>query len=307
MISVQENSAWSFNLDDFKKNPLLNNWTCQKLITKTGMTSWKDASKTIISICNKQDLKSFSPLEVQQSTVKTKFIGGYCYKNDDTNFCFMGGHLPVKIDEGAKLINDLILEGRFGDEPYFIYLAGDINTRANFESKSDNVKKCMEYDQNLYKKPSETLAGTNTDTIIKLKSSADELTQKKFSDEFKNLQTGTKLKSPLKFIGNTQLHKLPFTYKYRGKDETSFNEDKVFEAKTFHSKEETQVFNIGWLDRMLCVTNQDQENCLIQDDKNFKYFLVPRLKKGDHMPVLGYFTIKPQDKKKNQNQKKKKI
>jgi len=338
MISIQESDSSVIDLNQF--NSLLDNseWVCEPIAKKSGLIGLSIPS-TIISICHRRFFMHSYTVSAKVSFFSNKFIAGNCFPIGDSDFCFLGGHLPVKINKGAKLLAEAMSDINSKIKPnrnYFAYVAGDINTRAGFEvdTQESLVNKIIDTDWDLTR-------NNSPDTIknISNKFKADSKTVEEFKKFYFLAKTtkGTKDNSYVRFVGRNQMSNLPFTYKYKGGDTEQYNHKKIFDKKAADDNK-TEVFNIGWLDRMLCINSdgkehscrlmdkeiQDLNNGFIEDEydndesvrvnesdddinRKVKYFLVPFLKKGDHMPVLGYLRLNADLTEINKNSRKVKI
>jgi len=257
--------------------------------------------------------------------VTTKRILGYCYTIENSDYCFTGGHLPVKVDSGAELVSKFanVLSTSSGGRKFYAFLAGDINTKA------------------LYTESKEVLEVTTGDAKPTKEIDSSSVFVSAFN-KYMNKQADSKI--TMKFVGNYQLHQLPFTYKFFGGDSLEYDVKKILKKKKLNDDQD--VFSLGWLDRMLCFTNDpDKPNCRIADnlqnlflkrelntgkldislgnnmknisptnnaktnydddlDRIVRYYLAPILKKGDHIPVLGFIEVFVDNEEKLNNRRK---
>jgi hypothetical protein len=316
LISIQEANTDIENLDQIINSRLPESWICQVMLKNNGLAGGSYTS-TIVQVCGKKKYGHPRYVNIKEkgflkSLVTTKHIMGFCYTIGNADYCFMGGHLPVKVDSGAELVSQLanVISTTSEGRKFYAFLAGDINTKALYTESKDVL---------------EVTAGDAKPTNEIDSSSV-------FVSSFKRyMSRQADNKITIKFVGNHQLHQLPFTYKFLGGDSLEYDIRNILKKKKLN--DEKEVFSLGWLDRMLCFTNDPRKpNCSIADnlekyfskremntgkldisvsnniknisptnngktnyeddfDRIVRYYLVPILKKGDHIPVLGFIEI----------------
>ena len=316
LISIQEGDTDIENLDQIINFRLQEGWKCQRMLKKNGFAGGSRTS-TIVQVCGKRKYGDPKYVRIKESgffksMVTTKRILGFCYTIGNADYCFTGGHLPVKVDSGAELVSEFanVLSTSSEGRKFYAFLAGDINTKA------------------LYTESKEVLEVTTSHAKPNKEIDSSSVFVSAFN---KYMSKQAESKITLKFVGNYQLHQLPFTYKYIEGNTLIYDIENILKKKKLNNEKE--VFSLGWLDRMLCFTNDpDKPNCRIADnsnkdlsrselktarldislDKNIKnishtnnaktdyeddldrvvrYYHVPILKKGDHIPVLGFIEI----------------
>jgi hypothetical protein len=327
LISFQETDT-SFNDTNYLQDLLdKSEWRCQPVIKQNGWPSIYSKRSTAIIVCNREKYKNFYPVEKinggVSSVYTTKYIGGYCYTIEDADYCFLGGHFPVKIDGGAELLKEAIKEvqNKSQKKNFYAYVAGDVNTRALFKVDEDKklLEKIITTDWKELSSDFNSIVNRNSKISFEnLKMEID--SSSRFMEIFNNALKKEGKKLFIKFMGNQQLRQLPFTYKYKTGDSKNYDVEKILDARQLYDVDDKRkVYNLGWLDRLICVSSDRNPFCRIANDpyvsqhmhdgtssflqipdgknemndenRNIKYFHAPLLKKGDHMPILGFFEI----------------
>lgn len=300
LISLQEtNTSQKIDLSDLVKEN--KDWQCHPMQFKNGFTKFVP-KYTAVSMCNNKtklkyffDKTPFAPF-LFGSLIPTdlKAVFGRCFedltsKNKEI-LCFLGGHLETDLINGASRISRLFkyIENKIQNRPYSFYVLGDLNVRNWIKIDKSNVKQ-LETDFN------------NNDLKSYIKGDVEALTG--FQGELdKSIKKDSHF---FNFVGNNNLRSLPFTYNYIVPDKST--DVSKFEHKHFRLECATQykkavegkdVSNYGWLDRLACGYNKAKGSCKIKGgDENVNYFMVPFLRKADHMPMIGSFEISSDDNK----------
>jgi hypothetical protein len=319
-FSFQETSD-KFNLDSLHKKLDPKLWICPDTISKTGKTKLLGGNVlTLVSICYKKTVLEHTFIKREKyadyNLVKvgnTKTTLGLCLKKlnspDISQFCFLGGHFDTSLDKAIEIttikmirkIRNYMNEHTVKD--YTIYSVGDFNIRLWKEVDKNNLDSVLEQstkglkDEN-FKNP---LSEFDIKPVEYFQNKVKELSHNEFKEDYL-----------IKFAGNENLRKLPFTYKFTGvKHEKeikqknsdnpvtleSYNKDGILQKKEAHKN--LKVNNFGWLDRFACIhKGSDSHGCKIQGGvENVKYAIVPSIRQGDHMPLIGFFTIEDQKRK----------
>jgi hypothetical protein len=299
LISVQEGKVEGL-IGSKEKMSLLkmrvnDKWECPKFQIKIGLIKATERAVTQVSVCYKK--AKFDVAGKKHKTGKfgdTKESLGYCLSlksNKNEAFCFLGGHFTLEQDKTANMMNDIIqnLTSLNKDNlvtkiKYTAYITGDLNTRSALPT--DNHENLKRFVKNSLQSGKIQVNDENQ------MNNADETAITKLNDFFKSKNTGFNLH----FCGNTSLRKLPYTYKYlkprnHGNQVVFEDFDNVNMVATKSPyKGGNPVPNIGWLDRLVCLSKEN--NCKISGGvDSVKYSVVPFLRLGDHMPVVGTFEI----------------
>lgn len=296
LISLQETNA---SQDIQLKNMFMEDkdWQCHPMQYKNGFTKFVP-KLTAVAMCNNKtklkyifDKTPFIPLGLFGSVIPTdlKAVFGRCFedltsKSKNDVLCFLGGHLETDLINGAKRIGRLFkfIENKVKNRPYNFYVLGDLNVRNWIKIDKDNVDKLKsDFEAN------------------KLSSYITGDTQAQIGFQSELSKTIDQKSHFFSFVGNDNLRALPFTYNYHvpkpDTDVSNFDTKHFrFECATQYKKavEGKYVSNYGWLDRLGCGYNKLKGTCNIKGgDENVNYFMVPFLRKADHMPMIGSFEI----------------
>lgn len=292
-ISLQELENKDKKDFEVTKIKLPDKYQCHTL-ARRGMIKFLSFRKTVSYICydkNTLDAKFIKHKSVSAAFGTTKDALGVCVsrKNQTFSYCFLSGHFPTKITEGVDLfVNNInnIKEGLKNDN-FETYFLGDINTRSwsEFKDKKDAQARIADLVVRI------NLPDTKTDNINNLIKMDDIATSKIMKKSFEKKLTDFQVE----FLGSNSLRKLPVTYKYLAPKKPSnditeedFDIDNIM--KTKDATDEMKVHNIGWLDRVACVHKKsatDGSNCIV----NVNYRAFNYVRKGDHMPIIGWYEI----------------
>jgi hypothetical protein len=319
LFSFQEANQ-SLNLDLLFSKLDSSVWECPGLITKDGKTKlFGSVVTTAVGVCLKKNelevtvvkkatYKSYNIIEVGN----TKSTLGLCLKRIGkiSQYCFMGGHFDTSIDKAVekttmkmiKKIRKFMNSKSVTD--YTIYVVGDMNVRLWFSINKDNIDTVLDY----------SMRGLVRDNHYNPHGQYDQNAIEYFENKVKQVsKTEFNEAFILKFCGNHNLRQLPFTYKLNEpkKDEDIklkksdspinpqiYDIKQMLKTKTAHST--LEVNNYGWLDRLACIYSSSKiHECKIKGGiEAVKYSIVPSLRYGDHMPLIGFFTIDDNNKKK---------
>lgn len=319
-FSFQETSD-KFNLDILHKNLNKKIWICPETLSKTGKTKLLGGNVlTLVSLCYKKAILAHTFIKKEKYATynvievgNTKTTLGLCLKKvfspDSSQFCFLGGHFDTSLDKSIDVttmkmirkIRNYMKENKVID--YTIYSLGDFNIRLWKEVDSSNIDNILE----------QSLKGLKDDTFKNPVSQFDIKPVEYFQNKIKELsKTEFNEEYLIKFCGNENLRKLPFTYKFRGikndKEITQKNSENPISKENYNKegileKKEAyknfKVNNFGWLDRFACLhKGSDSQGCKIKGGvENVNYAIVPSLRQGDHMPLIGFFTIEDKKRK----------
>jgi len=327
LISLQETDTSFNDASDLQDLLDTSEWRCQPVIKQNGWPSTYAKRSTAIIVCNRQKYEIFYPIEKVHggapSVYTTKYIGGYCYTIEEADYCFLGGHFPVKIDGGAELLKEAIkeIQNKSKKKNFYAYVAGDVNTRALFKVDEDKklLEKIITTDWKELNSKFDSIVDIHSKISFEnLKMEIDSISR--FIEIFNKALNPVGKNLFIKFLGNQQLRQLPFTYKYKTGDSKNYDVENILDARELYDIDDRRkVYNLGWLDRLVCVSSDRNPFCMVANDpyvsqhmhdgtssllqipdgkaemndenRNIKYFHAPLLKKGDHMPILGFFEI----------------
>ena len=276
---------------------------------KRGHTKIKALYEIVSVICHKKQLfavvqqKTQNKLiqEITQYVAKLKGSVGECLrlKTNEKIYCFYSSHIDTNQIEGAQRAASLYkkISDRTApvDRNYLqLYMMGDWNTRLVItpidtkepktatKASIDQCQQCLQ--AKLANLPT-CLNGLNIEVNI---AEADETSCA--------INTAAYIASPkrgsslLHFLGNDNLHALPFTYKYKENvptepiDITKYDIDNI--AKTKNAGNGLHLNNYGWLDRLAKISVSEAET------ETVHYSACPSLRKADHMPIVAHVSIK---------------
>ena len=277
LISIQEGKDEE-KLNSFKNLLKSSTWRCPNAVTKPGIVkpTSLEIVKTIAYVCYNTSKFKDNYIVDKVFSLLTKDMIGYCLipsSNDDKkDYCFLGGHFDVKINDSAIRLQEKIekISSLNKGKNFVTYIAGDVNVRSILKDSTLET---------IITKP---IGETSQEKI-----DGDNLVVKVYENYFNNSKKKSNYK--LNFLSSENIRKLPYTYKYlKGYQQgLKYDIEKIHEKKSLDDTD-VKVHNIGWLDRLICVSPTSiQQQC----NNSITYFGVPFLKYGDHLPVIGYFEI----------------
>ena len=288
LFSFQEtNYDFSFDLKKILKD---DEWTCHNALIKKGFTHFsKKLTYTYVCYKKKKFTVSFEKnAGLVDWGMDLKEAIGVCLKEKENakgiNYCFIGSHLDTNLETGAKIVNTLYksMNTKFDKKNYIFYIIGDLNLRTWLDIDESNVDDVLK--SNVDRKSESRKAVKDGDALAMA--------------GLKEIIVNNNPTAKFEFCGVSNVYKLPFTYNYVNPTEEDLKQikdgqlDKEHVLKKKPATKGKKVNNLGWLDRLACGYAANLSSCNIKgDNESVQYFAVPFLRKADHMPVLGHFTI----------------